>query len=228
MERRNIVILGATGSIGKSALEVIARHEDRFHVTALAAYRNAEMLAKQFHRFHPRFLCLIDPDAAEQLRRMLDGEDVTILSGVDEMLSLTRLDDVSMVLNAIVGAAGLRASLATLKNDKDLALANKESLVAGGPLFKSLLARSEGKLLPIDSEHSAIWQATRCGHPREVRKILLTSSGGPFRTWPKEKFSEITVEAALNHPTWKMGPKITIDSATLANKGLEVIEAVYL
>ncbi|RME29242.1 MAG: 1-deoxy-D-xylulose-5-phosphate reductoisomerase, partial [Candidatus Zixiibacteriota bacterium] len=104
----------------------------------------------------------------------------------------------------------------------------KESLVAGGPLFKSVLARSEGKLLPIDSEHSAIWQATRCGHPCEVRKILLTSSGGPFRTWPKEKFREITVEAALNHPTWKMGPKITIDSATLANKGLEVIEAVYL
>ncbi len=163
-----------------------------------------------------------------ELRRQIGREDVCILVGESGCLELARLSGADIVLNAIVGAAGLRASLETLKHGKRLALANKESLVTGGPLFADYLQDTKSEILPIDSEHSAVWQAMLSGKKSEIRRVLLTSSGGPFRTLPREKFETITVDQALNHPTWKMGPKITVDSATLANKGLEVIEAVTL
>jgi 1-deoxy-D-xylulose-5-phosphate reductoisomerase len=162
------------------------------------------------------------------LCELLSGEKVTIVTGESEIVKLAGTTDIDIVVNAIVGAAGLRTSLEAARQGKVLALANKESLVAGGPLFAPLIERHQSAILPIDSEHSAVWQCLTAGKKSEIRRIILTASGGPFRTLPREKFESITVEQALNHPTWKMGHKITIDSATLANKGLEVIEAVAL
>jgi len=228
MTTKRIAILGSTGSIGRSTLDVITAHPGRFAVTALAAFSNADLLLEQYRKFRPEYLCLVDKDRAKALEEKVKGEPVKVLAGEDELVSLAAMQSTDMVLNAVVGAAGLKASLETVKSGKDLALANKESLVVGGPLFEPLLKKTGAKLLPVDSEHSAIWQALNCGETQEVRNIILTASGGPFREWPAEKLKEVTVEQALAHPTWKMGPKITIDSATLANKGLEVIEAVYL
>ena len=228
MATKRIAILGSTGSIGRSTLDVIAAHPGRFDVSALAAHSNVDLLIEQYRKFRPDYLCLVDKDRAAHLQTKLKDEPVKILAGEDELVSLTAAEKTDLVLNAVVGAAGLKASLETLKCGKDLALANKESLVVGGPLFAPLLKKTDARLLPVDSEHSAIWQALTSGEPKEVRNIILTASGGPFREWPVEKLKGVTVEQALAHPTWKMGPKITIDSATLANKGLEVIEAVYL
>jgi len=228
MSRRNIVILGSTGSIGKSTLYVIQQHPDRFCIRALAAFSNHELLEKQYHQFRPEYLCLVDKESAEILRQKLKDEPVKVLHGEEEMALLASLSDADIVLNAVVGAAGLQVSLSAVRAGKYLALANKESLVAGGPIFSGLCKRTEAQILPVDSEHSAIWQVLHAGKESEVRRILLTGSGGPFRTLPLEEFSNITSEQALQHPTWNMGPKITIDSATMANKGLEVIEAVVL
>jgi 1-deoxy-D-xylulose-5-phosphate reductoisomerase len=228
MKPRRLVVLGSTGSIGRSTLDVVDRHSDSFTIVALAARSTVDLLVEQYRKYRPKYLCLIDPAMEQPLRQQLGREPVEILIGDTELIRLTSLPEVDIVLNAVVGAAGLRASLETLKSGKTLALANKESLVAGGPLFAPLLADGKAKIFPIDSEHSAIWQAMMAGRKEEVRRLLLTSSGGPFRTLPIDKFESITVDQALNHPTWKMGPKITIDSATLANKGLEVIEAVTL
>lgn len=228
MSERNIVILGSTGSIGKSTLEVIDDNPGCFHVRALAAFSNFELLVKQYKKYRPEYLCLVDRQAGQTLQGMLKGESVKILIGQEAMVQLAGLDSVDIVLNAVVGSAGLLASLEAIKHGRKLALANKESLVAGGPLFDNICNQNEGTILPVDSEHSAIWQALRCGDRSEVSKILLTASGGPFRSLPVDQFEKITVEQALKHPTWKMGTKITIDSATLANKGLEVLEAVGL
>ncbi|UCE25730.1 MAG: 1-deoxy-D-xylulose-5-phosphate reductoisomerase [Candidatus Zixiibacteriota bacterium] len=228
MVPKRLVILGSTGSIGRSCLDVISRHPGRFIVRALAAHSNAELLAEQYRAVKPDYLCLVDGTRAAELRSRLSGEPVEILVGEDELIRLATLDNTDTVVNAVVGAAGLMASLETVKSGRPLALANKESLVCGGPLFSRLMKKSGAKILPIDSEHSAIWQALACGKESELRRIIITASGGPFRNLPLEKFQSITVEQALDHPTWKMGPKITIDSATLVNKGLEVIEAVVL
>lgn len=228
MSKRNIVILGSTGSIGRSTLEVLAAHPDRFNVRALAAYSNVELLVNQVRQFQPEYVCVVDESKASLLTEQLSDQSVTVLAGEDELVRLASLSDTELIVNAVVGAAGLRASLAAVEKGKVLALANKESLVAGGPLFPPILEESGGIILPIDSEHSAIWQALSSGRKEEVRKIIITASGGPFRDYPLEKFDDITPEQASHHPTWKMGPKITIDSATLANKGLEVIEAVAL
>ncbi|MEE8577029.1 MAG: 1-deoxy-D-xylulose-5-phosphate reductoisomerase [candidate division Zixibacteria bacterium] len=228
MQARKIVILGSTGSIGKSTLDVIVAHPGRFEVQALAAFSNVELLVEQFHRFHPKYLCIVDETCKAQLTTLLSDQPVEVLSGEKELLGLASLSGIDLVVNAIVGSAGLLASLETLKAGIDLALANKESLVTGGPLFRQYLDKKNVNLLPIDSEHSAVWQALACGRPEEIRRIILTASGGPFRDLPVEDFEKITVEQALDHPTWQMGRKITIDSATLANKGLEVIEAVQL
>ena len=197
-------------------------------MAALAVYGNVELLAEQCREFQPRYACVVDESKRETLARDLSGSEIEVLAGGAELIRLASLDGLDMVVNAVVGAAGLRASLAAVEAGKNLALANKESLVTGGPLFPPLLERTGARILPIDSEHSAIWQALACGRAEEVRRIIITASGGPFRTLPKEKFAGITAAEALNHPTWKMGPKITVDSATLANKGLEVIEAVAL
>lgn len=228
MSAKNIVILGSTGSIGLSALEVVARHSTELKVKALAAFRNIDKLEEQYRRYHPEQIAVVDQTAAKKLSDKLKDEPVEILSGEDGLLGLISLPGVDLVLNAVVGAAGLRASVDTVKAGINLALANKESLVAGGPLFSELCLRTGARILPVDSEHSAVWQALTSGKKEEVRSIILTASGGPFRSLPAEQFKDITVEQALTHPTWNMGAKVTIDSATLANKGLEVIEAVVL
>ena len=228
MTPRKIALLGSTGSIGRSTLDVIDRHPGSFKVVALAAHANDSLLAEQYRRYRPTYLCLTDSARVEPLREALKGEPVEILAGSDDLLKLAGLSEVDMVVNAVVGAAGLKASIETLKHGKPLALANKESLVAGGPLFQPLIQKHKGRVLPIDSEHSAIWQALSCGKPEEIKRLIITASGGPFRELPIEEFRKVTPKQALSHPTWSMGAKITIDSATLANKGLEVIEAVNL
>jgi 1-deoxy-D-xylulose-5-phosphate reductoisomerase len=228
MTPRRIVLLGSTGSIGRSTLDVVRRHPGRFEVIALAAHSNAELLVEQYQQFQPEHVCLVDSNRSKLLAERLKDKPVRVLSGEDEMVQLAALDSADLVVNAVVGAAGLRASLAAVKNGKRLALANKESLVTGGPLFGPLMKKNKSRILPIDSEHSAIWQALACGKADEVRSIILTASGGPFRNYPLDRFAEITPQQALAHPTWKMGPKITIDSATMVNKGLEIIEATTL
>ena len=228
MIAKRLVVLGSTGSIGRSTLEVVSAHPDSFVVRALAAYSNVDLLVKQYLQYRPEYVCLVKSENLSALRERLAGQPVKVVAGEDEMIKLTALNDVDMVVNAVVGAAGLRASLETVRQGRPLALANKESLVCGGPLFPPILKKTGGRILPIDSEHSAIWQALSAGRETELKRIIITASGGPFRDLPFEQFGSITVEKALNHPTWKMGPKITIDSATLVNKGLEVIEAVVL
>jgi len=225
---QGLVILGSTGSIGKSTLDVVAGHPGRFQVVALAANSNVELLVEQVRKYRPKYVCLADESRREQLTAALQDETAELLFGVNDLVALAELQDADTIVNAIVGAAGLRASLAAVKAGKRLALANKESMVAGGPLFPDLLKKHGGVILPIDSEHSAIWQALQAGRRDDLRRIIITASGGPFRSLPREQFENITVEQALDHPTWKMGPKISIDSSTLSNKGLEVIEAVAL
>ncbi len=206
-----VVILGSTGSIGTQALDVIGRHRDRWEVVALAAGRNAELLERQRVAFD------VAPD-----RAVLAGDRPEILP------ELAALAEADVVLNGVVGFAGLPATLAALEHGKRLALANKESLIAGGPVVAAALARGGGEIVPVDSEHSALWQALRSGAPREVSRLILTASGGPFRGRTRAELADVTIADALNHPTWSMGPKITVDSSTLMNKGLEVIEAQEL
>jgi len=225
---RKIAVLGSTGSIGRAALEVISAHPGRFEISALAAGRNVALLAEQIGKFNPAKVVVYSVVEAEQLQRLDLYPELEILHGQEGLEEVAVDGTNDMVLNAVVGADGLRASLAAVRSGKDLALANKESLVVGGPLFESEVKKSGAKILPIDSEHSAIWQCLKAGREEEVKRIWLTASGGPFRDRPAETFNKITVEEALNHPTWKMGPKITIDSATMVNKGLELIEAVWL
>ena len=225
---KNILILGSTGSIGKSTLEVVDQHPGKFVVRGLAAYSNVELLVQQYHKYKPEALCLVNESKADELKSALKGEEVKLLFGEKELINFTQFYYVDIVINAVVGAAGLLASLETVKQGRTLAVANKESLVCGGPLFPEILKTTKAKILPIDSEHSAIWQSALSGKENELKNVIITASGGPFRTLPKEQFSKITKAQALDHPTWKMGQKITIDSATLANKGLEVMEAVVL
>jgi len=205
---RKVVILGSTGSVGTQALDVIRNHRDRYEVVALAAGRNAELLEAQRVEFG------VDADHA-----------LTCAGDADVLSELAAHPDADVVLNAVVGFAGLPATIAALVNGKRLALANKESLIAGGPVVAAARARGAGEIVPVDSEHSALYQALRAGAPSEVRRLILTASGGPFRGYSREELALVTVADALKHPTWNMGAKITIDSSTLMNKGLEVIEA---
>ncbi|MGH7506500.1 MAG: 1-deoxy-D-xylulose-5-phosphate reductoisomerase, partial [Longimicrobiales bacterium] len=207
-----VAVLGCTGSIGRSALAVIERHRDRFRVVALAAHRNAADLAELVDRHDPAVAVLADDDAARSHDGRIFG------SGRDAVLEAATHPDASIVINAVVGAAGLEATLAALDAGKRLALANKESLVAGGPLVLEALRRGRGELVPIDSEHSAILQCLTGARERTVRRLVLTASGGPFLDWPAERLARATPAEALRHPTWSMGAKITIDSASLANK----------
>lgn len=228
MEMRRITILGSTGSIGRAALDVIVSQPGRFEIIGLSGGKNVELLADQVRRFRPWYVAVGSDAAAQELRRLTADQAYDLSVGEGGLCGLAGLEQNDVVLNALVGAAGLRASLETIKRGKSLALANKESLVVGGPLFDKEVRISGARILPIDSEHSAIWQCLNSGKMSEVRNIWLTASGGPFRDRDRATFSEITVEEALSHPTWKMGPKITIDSATMMNKGLEIIEAVWL
>ncbi len=215
-----VAVLGCTGSIGRSALAVLDRHADRFRVVALAANRNAAGLAALVERYRPAAAVLCDADETHL--------PAGIRAGRDALIAAAARDDVDIVINAVVGAAGLEATLAALEAGKRLALANKESLVAGGPLVLGALERGGAELVPIDSEHSAILQCIQATPAASVSRIILTASGGPFREWSRERMSGVTPDEALRHPTWDMGAKITVDSASLANKALEVIEAHYL
>ena len=232
---QSLTILGSTGSIGVSTLDVVARHPDRFRVVALSAHTHADRLFEQCARFRPRYAVAVDGGAAVTLRERLRsaGFGTEVLSGAEALEDIARLPEVDSVMAAIVGAAGLRAGLAAAEAGKKVMLANKEALVMAGPLFIEAVQRNRAVLLPIDSEHNAIFQAL----PRDfrgnldevgVRRILLTASGGPFREASPEQLATVTPSEACAHPNWSMGRKISVDSATLMNKGLEVIEAHWL
>ena len=225
---KRLAILGSTGSIGTHTLDVVAAHPDRFEVTALAAGNNVDLLEQQVRRFHPRFVALVGEAAARKLARRLGAVGVEVAWGTDGLCRAGADTGADMVMSAIVGGAGLVPTMAALRAGKALALANKETLVMAGELVTAE-ARARGiRILPVDSEHSAIFQCLANNDTRQVRRLILTASGGPFRTLPLEGFAAIAPEEALRHPTWAMGKKITIDSATLVNKGLEVIEARWL
>ena len=216
---RGIALLGSTGSIGTTALRVLDRQRDRFRVSALTAFANSSLLEEHAAHFTPSFVGLVQNGGPH---------DSTWHVGRACLVEAATRADVDIVLNAVVGAAGLDATLAALEAGKRVALANKETLVMAGDLAAAAAARGGGEIVPVDREHSAILQCIT-GRPRdEVRRIILTASGGPFRDWPPERLATVTVDDALHHPTWQMGRKITVDSATLANKALEVIEAHYL
>ena len=222
---KKLIILGSTGSIGTQALEVARR--DGYKVTALAAGSNIELLEKQAREFCPRYVAVFNEKAAEDLKIKLKDTDIKVLSGVDGVCEVARADG-DIVLNSIVGIAGLRPTLNAIEAGKDIALANKETLVTGGEIVKARAKEKGVKILPVDSEHSAIFQSIQGAPKGSVKKILLTASGGPFYGKTKDELQTVTVKDALKHPNWSMGAKITIDSATLMNKGLEVIEAVHL
>lgn len=221
---RRVIILGSTGSIGTQALDVIARNPGRFDVVGLAAGNNAGLLASQARQFGVPTLALSDAGAAAHLGDLPAG--TRVLSGADAAEQLVRSVDADVVLNGITGAVGLPPTLAALEMGRILALANKESLIIGGPLVTSIA--SPGQIVPVDSEHSAIAQALTAGERREVRRLLVTASGGPFRGMTRSELAEVTPAQALKHPTWDMGLMVTTNSATLVNKGLEVIEAHLL
>ncbi|MGH2352330.1 MAG: 1-deoxy-D-xylulose-5-phosphate reductoisomerase [Chloroflexota bacterium] len=232
-----IAVLGSTGSIGRQALDVVREQPGRFEVVALAAGRSAESLAAQAAEFRPQVVCLTGAadaayaggavDVADTLATLAQGP-WEVLRGEAELATLATLPAADVVLVATSGRVALPATLAAAGAGKDVALANKESLVIAGELVTAAARRSGARLLPVDSEHSAIWQCLTGEQAQAVRRLILTASGGPFRTWPLERMQAVGVEDAMAHPTWRMGPKITIDSATLMNKGLEAIEARWL
>jgi 1-deoxy-D-xylulose-5-phosphate reductoisomerase len=227
---RRVAILGSTGTIGRQTCDVISRLGDRFEITSLAAHRNVSLLAEQTIRFRPWRVAIGDPGCAAELRARLAsywrGE---ILEGERGLEEIARSGDAKIVVNALVGTAGLAPSLAALRAGSDVALANKESLVIAGELLRRTAEASGARILPVDSEHSGLLQCLD-GHgaSHEIERIILTASGGPFRTRPMETFRSVTPEEALRHPTWRMGPRITVDSATLLNKGFEIHEARWL
>ena len=226
---RSVVVLGSTGSIGTSALRVVEQHPDLFRVIGLAAGRNVELLAGQAARFRPRRLAVLDADGARKLKSSLPpGYAPEILVGPQGYATLAALPEATLVLSSIVGAAGFLPTLAAARAGKLVALANKESLVLGGGLIRRACRASGTVLLLVDSEHSALFQCLLGHGDADVRKLILTASGGPFRGRPREFLARVDAKQALNHPNWSMGAKITIDSATLMNKGLEVIEACHL
>ena len=234
-ETQGVAVLGSTGSIGRNALEVIRASEGRLRAVALSAHHRLDRLQKQAAELRPKYIVATDEQAAAEhsWRGLPAGTE--LLVGQEGLAEAVRHEGVDSVLAAIVGSAGLQSTLAAIEAKKRVALANKETLVMAGPLVRRMLDEaaaadaSAGEwLLPVDSEHSAIFQSLRCGREGEVERIVLTASGGPFRTWPREHLAQVTVDEALAHPTWDMGPKITIDSATMMNKALEVIEARWL
>ncbi|MBN1804924.1 MAG: 1-deoxy-D-xylulose-5-phosphate reductoisomerase [Sedimentisphaerales bacterium] len=225
---KRIAILGSTGSVGRNALRVIEALGPEYSVTALSAHSSIELLAEQTKRYKPGFVTVTNPEYAEQFREYLGDFDVEILEGADGLVRMAKLDEVDIVLTAVVGVAGLPAVFAAARCGKQLAVANKEPLVVAGELLMSEAKKNGGVILPVDSEHSAVFQAMQSGRREEVNKIILTASGGPFRGISAEDIRNVTLEQALEHPVWNMGPKITVDSATLMNKAFEIIEARWL
>lgn len=225
---QGLSILGSTGSIGTQTLDVVRRFPCEFRVHALSARSNARLLAQQAKEFRPMCVVIEEPTAAEVLRQLLRGTGIEVLEGREGLCTAATLDDVTTVVAAMVGFAGLESVLAALRAMKKVALANKETLVVAGAIVEQVLAESGGVIIPIDSEHSAIFQCLVGESEKDVEELVLTASGGPFRTRKTSTFASITREEALDHPNWSMGAKISIDSATMMNKGLEVVEARWL
>ncbi|MFH2093083.1 MAG: 1-deoxy-D-xylulose-5-phosphate reductoisomerase [Pseudomonadota bacterium] len=226
---KSLSILGSTGSIGTSALDIVRMHPDRFCVTCLTGASNIDLLAQQIKEFNPKLVAVLDEDRALNLsRQLLSSHKPDIVFGPAGYIQAAAHPDADVALLAMVGAAGLQPALAAIDAQKQIALANKETLVMAGELMMAKARERKISIVPVDSEHSAIYQSLMGNQRKDLKKIFLTASGGPFRTRPFEDFKHITLEDALNHPTWNMGHKITIDSATLMNKGLEIIEAVHL
>ena len=225
---RRIVLLGATGSIGRSACRVAKDLPDRVQIAGMSGFRNMGQLADEANALRPEALAVPDEAAAAEIKTLLAYEPARIFAGPQSLEQLAVLDGADMVLVAIVGTGGLRPTLAALNAGKDIALASKEVLVMAGELVMDAARRGGRRILPVDSEHNAIFQCLEGHDLRHVKRLILTASGGPFRTWPEDKLRAVTREEALRHPTWRMGEKITIDSATLFNKGLEMIEARWL
>lgn len=234
-DKRRLTILGSTGSVGVNTLDVVALHPGKFEIVALTARNQTQLLFEQCLKFHPRFAVVLEPSIAEDLRRRVRqaGLGCEVLCGTDALETVAALPEVDTVMAAIVGIAGLRSTLAAARAGKRVLLANKESLVTAGPLLMDAVRTSAAQLLPIDSEHNAIFQALPASYSGSpdvagVRRILLTASGGPFRLLPLDQLEKVTPEQACAHPNWVMGRKISVDSATMMNKGLEVIEAHWL
>lgn len=225
---KNLTILGSTGSIGVSTLEIVEAHSDRFRIVAMTAGKNLELFARQIRQFAPRIAVVASEEDIPRLKEICIGLDVEVMGGVEGLIAAATVDEAEMVVAAIVGAAGLLPTAAAIRSGKDIALANKETLVTAGHLFMDMVKEHGVKLFPVDSEHSAVFQSIEGHRSADIEKIILTASGGPFLNTPVEQFQAVTVRDALNHPNWSMGKKITIDSATMMNKGLEVIEARWL
>lgn len=225
---KNLSILGSTGSIGRQALEVVAAYPDRFRVVGLAAARNARLLAAQARRFRPAVVAVADPAAYGELRQELSGTGTAVLAGEEGLTAVATQAEARQVLVAVVGAAGIAPTLAAIEAGKEIALANKETLVAAGSLVTAKAEEAGVPLIPVDSEHSAIFQCLGGRKHPGLSRVILTASGGPFLDVPLARLAEVTAAEALRHPSWRMGEKVTVDSATLMNKGLEVIEAHWL
>ncbi len=226
-KRKKICILGSTGSIGTQALQVIEEHPDLYEAYVLTANRRADMLIEQAKKYQPAAVVIADESKYEQVRDALEHDPIQVYTGSDALCQVVQMDPIDIVLTALVGFSGLRPTISAIKAHKAIALANKETLVVAGELVTDLCLKERAPILPVDSEHSAIFQSLM-GETSPVEKIILTASGGPFRTFSKEKLSTVTPAMALKHPNWDMGAKITIDSASMMNKGFEIIEAKWL
>ncbi len=227
MKKQRIAILGSTGSIGKQVLEVVRQHPNTYHIVALTANKSWEQLVSQINEFKPKYAVICSDEYYQKVKEQISAE-TQLLSGYDAIAEVVQLDEVDTVLNSLVGFAGFVPTLEAIKSNKKVALANKESLVVGGEVIYEALKTSSSSILPVDSEHSAMFQCLVGEKKESIEKIIITASGGPFREFTAEEMQSITVEQALKHPNWEMGSKITIDSATMMNKGLEIIEAKWL
>jgi len=225
---RKLILLGSTGSIGTQTLDVVRANREELEVIGLAANSNVELVEKQAREFRPKVITMYDPKAAKDLRIRLVDMPVEILEGMEGLINMVQVPEADTVLTAVVGMIGIRPTIAAIESHKDIALANKETLVTAGHIIMALAKENNVSILPVDSEHSAIFQALNGEPKRKLEKILLTASGGPFRGKKREELVNMTASDALKHPNWSMGPKVTIDSASLVNKGLEVMEAKWL
>ncbi|WP_099370185.1 1-deoxy-D-xylulose-5-phosphate reductoisomerase [Sphingobacterium sp. 1.A.5] len=228
MSKRKLAILGSTGSVGTQTLEVVELYPDHFSITVLTAGKNADLLIQQALKFKPSAIVVSDKSAYEKVKDALEGKGIEVYFGEEALIDVVQRDDIDIVLTAVVGAVGLKPTVAAIEAGKDIALANKETLVVAGELITNLIEKNNVKLLPVDSEHSAIFQCLAGEEENPIEKIILTASGGPFRGLSRNDLVSVTKVEALKHPNWSMGAKITIDSASLMNKGLEVIEAKWL
>ena len=228
MHKRRLAILGSTGSIGRQTLDVVRQHPDLFEIELLTANTSSDLLIRQAIEFNANSVVIRDEARYREVADALEPHYIKVFTGMDSICSLAAGDNVDIVVTAMVGFSGLESTVAAIRAGKTVALANKETLVAAGKLVTEMAVKHNAAILPVDSEHSAIFQCLQGSHGAEIKKIHLTASGGPFREWPEEKIAAATKEQALRHPKWNMGSKITIDSATMMNKGLEIIEAKWL